>query len=137
MSIGDLIEYPWVTMSESLQLEKALRAAAHAHGLALAHGIVRSDSGQFVKALLHSSQCIGLIRYDVCRVDTQRGQLAEIALGDAAESAGMAGRHTMGVVYRREAGLSPASLRLIAEIRAECEALAGNPGPALPNNPVR
>jgi len=134
LSIGDLVEYPWVTMSESLQLEKALRAAVHAQGLTLAHGIVRSDPGQFVKALLHSSQCIGLIRYDICRVDTQRGQVTEIRLGEADESAGMAGLHTMGMVYRREAGLSPASLRLIAEIRAECEALAG---PARPNNPIR
>lgn len=115
--IADLLAYPWFVMTESVALESALRARGRALALLPAKSVVHSDSSQLSKAAVLASDGIGLTRYDVSRADIRSGLLHEVRL-DA--SFGAMGRHTMGLVYRRQAELSAASRELIAEIQAEC-----------------
>jgi DNA-binding transcriptional LysR family regulator len=114
---SDLMHYPWFVMTESIALETALRAQARSLGLRPARSIVHSDSSQLLKHAVLSGDGIGVTRYDVSREDIRNGVLRELRLDHDIVAQG---RHTMGLIYRRQAELSAASRELIAEIQAEC-----------------
>lgn len=118
--VEDLANYPWFVMSESVALERTLRETAYAQGIALTQSIVQSDSSQFVKSAVVASDGIGMLRYQVARKDSMRVQLVELPLGPAfATSQGM-GRQRIGLIHRREAELSAASIHFMQEIQQGC-----------------
>ncbi len=115
--IVDLLAYPWFVMTESVPLEAALRAQGRARGLLPARSIVHSDSSQLLKSAVLASDGIGLTRYDVSRADIRSELLREVRLDFSPEALG---KHTMGLIYRKQSELSAASRQLIQEIQAEC-----------------
>lgn len=119
--IGDLLAHPWFVMTESVALEGALRAQGRARGLLPARSIVHSDSSQLLKSAVLASDGIGLTRYDVSRNDITSGVLREVDLDFGFEALG---KHSMGLIHRKNAELSAASRELMAEIQAECRRYA-------------
>lgn len=118
--IEELATYPWFVMSESVALERSLRESAYAQGIALTQSIVHSDSSQFVKSAVVASSGIGLLRYQVTRKDSMQVRLVELQLEPGfATSQGM-GRQRMGLIHRREAELSAASMQFMHEIQQGC-----------------
>lgn len=114
---ADLLAYPWFVMTESVALERALRSEARSQGLVASRSVVHSDSSQLLKSAVLASDAVGLTRFDVSRADIDSGLLCEIRLEHSIEALG---KHTMGLIYRKQAELSAASRQLIAEIQAEC-----------------
>lgn len=112
-----LLGYPWFVMTESVALERVLRAQARTQGAIARCSVVHSDSSQLLKSAVLASDGVGLTRFDVSRQDIRSGVLCEVRLD---HSIAALGTHTMGVIYRRHAELSAASQQLIAEIQAEC-----------------
>ena len=117
LEVPDLLAYPWFVMTESVALERALRARARSQGLWPTRSTVHSDSSQLLKSAVLASDGVGLTRYDVSRTDIRSGLLRELRLDHDVEAQG---KHTMGLIYRRQAELSAASQQLIAEIQGEC-----------------
>lgn len=115
--IADLLACPWFVMTESEALESALRAQARRRGLLPGKSIVHSDSWQLLKYAVLAGDGVGLTRFDVSRADIRSGALRELRLDQDMQAQG---RHTMGLIYRRDAELSAASRQLIAEVQAEC-----------------
>lgn len=114
---GELLAYPWFVMTESVALERALRSQARSQGLMASRSVVRSDSSQLLKSAVLASDAVGLTRFDVSRADIDSGVLCEIRLEHDIEALG---KHTMGLIHRRQAELSAASQLFIAEIQEEC-----------------
>ena len=117
----DVLAYPWFVMTESIALERALRAQARARALVPGKSIVHVDSSQLLKTAVLAGDAVGLTRYDNSRADIRSGLLCELRLDYGLEALGT---HSMGLIYRRQAELSAVSLELIAEIRSECARLA-------------
>lgn len=115
---GDLLSFPWFVMTESVELERALRSELRSRGLQAKRSVVHSDSSQLLKSAVLASDALGLTRYDVCRADIRSGLLCEIRLDHSIEALG---KHTMGLIYRKHAELSAASQLLLAEIQNECK----------------
>lgn len=126
VDVAALVDHPWFVMSDSLALELALRDEARARGLLPRRSIVRSDSSQLLKAAVLAGDGVGITRHDVSRDDIRGGTLLELQLAPGLQGLG---RHTLGLIYRRQAELSAASLQLIAEIRWECERAGGRSVP--------
>lgn len=120
--VAALGHHPWFVMTEAVPLERALRAEARAVQATLSHSIVRCDSSQLLKASVLAGDGIGLTRFDVSLGDIRSGALCELTLKHLGTAPDALGQHTLGVIHRREAELSPAARQLIAEIQAECAA---------------
>jgi len=118
VDVSEVLAYPWIVMSDGIVMERSLREKARARGLLPSRSIVHSDSAQLLKTMVLQGDVVGLTRYDVSREDIRAGRLCELQLGLEPDAMG---RHTLGLVYRRNAELSAASKELIAEIRRECE----------------
>lgn len=116
-SVADLLAYPWFVMSESVALETALRARARASTLLPRRSIVHSDSAQLLKSAVLAGDVVGLTRFDVSRKDIRSGVLHEVQIDHSTEALG---KHSMGLIFRRQAELSAAAHQLMAEIRVEC-----------------
>ncbi|HYF19624.1 MAG TPA: LysR substrate-binding domain-containing protein [Ramlibacter sp.] len=117
VDIEQVLAYPWIVMTETVALERALRNQARLRGLAPGRSIVHSDSSQLLKSAVLASDVLGLTRFDVSRADIRNGVLCEVPLAHDLQALG---RHTMGLIYRRDAELSAASRQLMAEIKVEC-----------------
>jgi DNA-binding transcriptional LysR family regulator len=115
--IAKVLACPWLVLNDAIALERALRVKAHLHGLAPWRSIVHSDSAQLLKIAIQTSDAVGLMRYGVCLADIQAGELRELQPDLDPDALG---RHTLGLIYRRDAELSAASREVISEIRAEC-----------------
>lgn len=115
---GELLAFPWFVMTESVALERAMRSQARSQGLMANRSVVRSDSSQLLKSAVLASDAVGLTRFDVSRADIDSGVLCEIRLEQGIEELG---KHTMGLIYRRDAEMSAASRLFISEIQEECK----------------
>ena len=115
-------KHPWFVMSEAVALERALRAEAREVQASLTRSVVRCDSSQLLKAAVLAGDGIGLTRYDVTLGDIRSGLVQELRLKGLKRAPQVLGQHTLGVIHRREAELSPAARQLITEIQVECRA---------------
>lgn len=119
-TIGNhLADYPWLVLSECIQLEKMLRQSLRKQGAQFSKSVIRTDSFHFFRTTLIASDCIGLTRYDAARLEKESGNVIELPL-DMTHQANLLGSHMIGIVYRRETALSAASMALITEIRKLC-----------------
>ena len=82
--------------------------------------VVHNDSSQFVKMLLRSSDAIGILRFDIVRVEAAAGIYKESSVDAVAQGTLDLGTQVIGVLHRRDAPVSTASQALLAEICAEC-----------------
>ena len=112
-----VLAYPWIVLNDSVMLERALRIKAYTSGLAPSRSIVRAQSSNFLKMAVMAGDAIGFARDDVCRDEIHSGQLRELHLDLDPDALG---RHTIGVIYRKDAELSAVSREFIAEIHDEC-----------------
>lgn len=119
-SLTALTAYPWFVMSESRALVGALREGAHAHGVSVTQSIVHSDSSQFVKAAVAASDAIGLLRYQVILKDLRHASLVEYQVNQTEPCVLNVGRHTMGLIHRRESELSAAAIQFMSDIQLSC-----------------
>lgn len=117
-AIADVLAYPWFVMTDSVALERALRAQARSQAAVPARSIVHADSAQLLKTAVLAGDAVGVTRLDTSRADIRSGLLCEVRLDHTIEALG---KHTMGLIFRRQAELSAASRQLMAEIRAEVQ----------------
>ncbi len=111
-----LVHYPWLVLSECYLLEQMLRQLVRAQGTPFNNNVIRTDSFYFFRSTLIASDCIGLTRYDAARLEKGSGNVVELPL-DESNQAHLLGPMMIGIVYRRDTALSPASQALIKEIR--------------------
>ena len=78
-----LATYPWLVLSECVQLERALRALVRKRGTPFNNSVIRTDSFHFFRSTLTTSDCIGLTRYDAARPETEAGNVVELPLEQA------------------------------------------------------
>ena len=119
-----LVDHPWLVLSECVPLERTLRSLLSAWGTPFSNNVVRADSFHFFRTTLAASDCIGLTRFDVTRLEKEAGSMVELPL-DEAHMARLLGSHMIGMVHRRDAALSSASQALMQEIRTLTERALG------------
>lgn len=113
--IRRLADHPWLVLSECAPLERTLRSLLRSSAAPFEHHVVRTDSFHFFRATLAASDCIGLTRFDVTRLERDAGHIVELPL-DEARLTDLLGSHMIGIVHRRNTALSAASQALIREI---------------------
>jgi DNA-binding transcriptional LysR family regulator len=113
--IRRLADHPWLVLSECAPLERTLRSLLRSSAAPFEHHVVRTDSFHFFRATLAASDCIGLTRFDVTRLERDAGHIVELPL-DEARLTDLLGSHMIGIVHRRNTALSAASEALIREI---------------------
>jgi DNA-binding transcriptional LysR family regulator len=114
-AVRRLAGHPWLVLSECAPLERALCSLLRSSGAPFEHHVVRTDSFHFFRATLAASDCIGLTRLDVTRLDKDAGDIVELPLEETPLNR-LLGSHMIGIVHRRNAALSAASQALVREI---------------------
>jgi LysR family transcriptional regulator of gallate degradation len=120
LSISQLGKYPWAVLSDSPHLERSLRNIAFTKNFSFGRGFIRCQSSLLIKSALLDSDLVGFLSHDAVRIEVDNGLLCELTLDSTEQSRGLLSAHLIGVVYRRDAALSAASLGLISNIREEC-----------------
>lgn len=120
VSLSQLGKYPWMVLSDSPHLERNLRAIAFTKNFSFSRGFIRSQSSLLIKSTLLDSDLVGFLSHDAVRIEEENGLLCELTLDSASMARDLLAAHMIGVVYRRDAALSMASLALIGNIREEC-----------------
>lgn len=120
VSLNMLGKYPWAVLSNSPHIERNLRNIAFARNYSLSGGFIRSQSSLMIKSALLDSDLVGFLSHDAVRIEVDNGLLCELTLDSVAQTRDLLEAHLIGVVYRRDAALSAASLALIDNIRKEC-----------------
>lgn len=109
-----------MVLSNSPHLERNLRNIAFTKSFSFSRGFIRCQSSLLIKSALLDSDLVGFLSHDAVRREVDNGSLCELTLESAAQARDLLSAHMMGLVYRRDAALSAASLALIGNIRAEC-----------------
>jgi len=107
-----LATYPWLVLSECVQLERALRDLVRKRGTPFNNSVIRTDSFHFFRSTLTASDCIGLTRYDAARPETEAGKVVELPL----KQAKLLGAHRIGIMRRKDTPLTTAAQALVTEI---------------------
>ena len=120
VSLAQLGKYPWAVLSDSPHLERNLRNIAFEKNFLFSRGFIRCQSSRLIKSTLLDSDLVGFLSHDAVRNELDNGSLCELTLDSASHARDLLAVHLIGLVYRRDAALSAASLGLIGNIRAEC-----------------
>lgn len=120
VALSQLGKYPWVVLSNSPHLERNLRNIAFSKSFSFSRGFIRCQSSLLIKSALLDSDLVGFLSHDAVRREVDNGSLCELTLESAAQARELLSAHMMGLVYRRDAALSSASLALIGNIREQC-----------------
>jgi DNA-binding transcriptional LysR family regulator len=120
ITIDDINRYAWVTMPSSGVLEERLRKLGSGLGKPFGKGVIRSDSSLLVRSILMDSDMVGLVTLDAVFQEKTRGILVEIDLEKGRQANYLPEPQPIGIVYRRDAGLSPASETLVSKIKQRC-----------------
>lgn len=115
VDIGVLAKYPWFVMSESYELEHALRENAYENGVSLEKSIVFSDSSQFVKSAILESQGIGFLRHQSLARGFSSKDIVEIKNNVLYKK--FVKKYSLGLIYKKGAELSAACKEFIEEIK--------------------
>lgn len=107
-----LTQYPWLVLSECIQLERMLRSMLDKRGMASHNSVIRTDSFHFFRTTLTASDCIGLTRFDAARPETEAGNVVELSL----DGANLLGAHRIGIMRRKDTPPTTAAQALINEI---------------------
>jgi DNA-binding transcriptional LysR family regulator len=121
VTIDDVNRYSWVTMPSSALLEEKLRKLGSDLGKPFNRGIIRSDSSLLVRSILMATDLVGLVTLDAVFIEKTRGILVEVDLEKGRHASYLPEPQSIGIIYRRDAGLSPASAKLVATIKLHCE----------------
>jgi DNA-binding transcriptional LysR family regulator len=122
VSVRDLAEYSWAIMPNSAHLEAHLKNLAREQGNSFHRGIIRSNSSLLVRSMLIESDVVGLVSLDAILIERDRKHIVEIILESHENSAQHLRPHPIGIVYRRDIGLSMAAAELVARIKRHCTA---------------
>jgi len=120
VSLAQLGKYPWAVLSDSPHMERNLRNIAFEKNFSFSRGFIRCQSSRLIKSTLLDSDLVGFLSHDAVRNELDSGLLCELTLDSASHARDLLAVHLIGLVYRRDAALSAASLGLIGNIRAEC-----------------
>jgi DNA-binding transcriptional LysR family regulator len=120
VSLAQIGKYPWAVLSDSPHLERNLRNIAFTGNFSFSRGFMRCQSSLLIKSALLDSDLVGFLSHDAVRVEVDNGLLCELTLDSPGQARDLLSAHLIGVVYRRDAALSSASLALIGNIRQEC-----------------
>lgn len=120
VTLAQLGKYPWAVLSDSPHLERNLRNIAFTGNFSFSRGFIRCQSSLLIKSALLDSDLVGFLSQDAVRVEVDNGILSELTLESPGPARDILSSHLKGVVYRRDAALSAASLALLNNIREEC-----------------
>lgn len=120
VSLAQLGKYPWAVLSNSPHLERNLRNIAFSKKFSFSRGFIRCQSSLLIKSAMLDSDLVGFLSHDAVRIEVDNGLLCELALDSPGQARDLLSAHLIGLVYRRDAALSAASLALIGNIREEC-----------------
>jgi DNA-binding transcriptional LysR family regulator len=111
--LSTLVQYPWVLLRGNRDMETAFRNMV---GHEFSKSIIRSGSPMFVRNILLRSDFIGLVRQDAISMDIENGTIVEVETAENINLLELLPPHKVGLIYRSDVSLSPASRALIAEL---------------------
>ena len=111
VSLRMLLKYPWVLYGNDVLSTQYLKAAFVSAGLSPPKTVIESNSAEFNKSLLTSSDFVGYLPSEVYRNEFQTKMLTKVSL------VSLVWQRHIGLIFRQGGSLPPAASALMKEIR--------------------
>lgn len=112
LRLADLLDYPWIHGRRQEFERRAAEEMFLSRGLAAPRMAIETTSATLIKAMVAESDYVTFIPRESIHYEERAGILTALSIGSKFW------KRTVGVTYRHNARLTPASRALIAELKA-------------------